>query len=168
MLPVEQYTSPFPAQVSVVASGDEVVVADGLRFEVRVFALNGDLRRIIRVADPATPIPDSLWDARSRQLPGRAPAAAAAVAARVYPAIGEVLADSGGRIWVQDYRQRERWTVFEGTGTLLGSVVMPALDGDQSRVVWLGKDEVALRHADPDGAPVITFHRLTPVRRQKP
>ena len=158
-LPVEEYTSPLVRVVSVVAHDSDVVVADAKSYEVRTYDLRGRLLRILRADERLRTATDSAWNTALRGLPaaGRARAAAGP---RQYPAFAEVRVDSLSRIWIHDYHERQRWTVFDHDGALLGNVQLPVIDGEPSQLVWLGRDELALRHNDANGAIVLTFHRL--------
>lgn len=165
-LPVEEYGLPVFRIVSVVATGNSILVADGKAYDVRTYDLSGRLRRILRVRDATVPIPDVEWNRLiARSTPAVRARADALRQRPLYPAYAEVRADPAGRTWVHDYRDRTRWVVFDVEGALLGTVTVPTFDGRVATIAAFETDELVLRYHDADGAVVLGWYRLIPVRR---
>lgn len=80
----------------------------------------------------------------------------------VMPAVGLVLADRAGRLWVADYRapgeSETVWTVFDGSGAAIGTTRIPG----QLEVLEIDGDEALCLRTDPDsGVEQVQVH---PVR----
>ena len=161
---------PF-AEIAVwAASGDEVVVGHGTRFEIEVFERSGRLRQLIRWDAVRSALTNQDRDDLSKWLEGlfeRAPEE------RQYwppveriplpeakPAYARILAGSEGTIWVQQSGKwpdhAEKWWVFDASGRWLGVVEMPAklriLAVDDEFVIGVFRDEFDIEN--------IRLHRL--------
>ena len=79
-----------------------------------------------------------------------------------FPAIGRVRVDQSSNIWIGDYGDPRRWTVFRKNGELVGRVVLPWAGAEaRSELVEIGADYVAVKHFDSDGAVHLTYHRMS-------
>lgn len=67
-LPASDYRSLLFREVSVVAGGDVVHVADARSYEVRTLGADGRLVRILRAAEPPVPYTDAEWEQDVRRL----------------------------------------------------------------------------------------------------
>jgi hypothetical protein len=123
--------------------------------EVRFYNRRGELERIIRRGREAQPVTEEMkeeyrigfLDYMAREQGVEAASRAApmldvAVYAEELPFFGEVLLDSDGYLWVQDYSTpfflNPNWSVFHPSGQWLGEVQMPS----GLRVTDIGKDYV--------------------------
>lgn len=129
----------FQARTFVVGRGDELVVGDGVDFELRALNLAGELLSVTRVNYVVSPLsPETvsrqvdLWvefrnpTAEARQA-ARAGAAMLPTPERV-PAYSEGLVDSEQTLWVGQYAQFEPptlWWGFSPSGELVGRIVLP-------------------------------------------
>jgi hypothetical protein len=156
------------ASVAWLAPTGEVVVGDQAGFEVRVYGLDGILRRLLRwvggdlrldpdvveraIAERLAEVPEGQRMARRVELEAlpRPP---------TRPAYGELLSDDAGRIWAADWTpagEAPAWTVLDADGRLLGAVPMPP--GFTPR--WVGGDLVLGVHRDELGVERVRAHRI--------
>jgi hypothetical protein len=162
-------SAPLAARAASVAwTVDQVVVGDQTTFELRVYSLDGGLRRVVRRVgldlrlDPGA-VARAL-DARLAGLPpGQRPARRIELEAlprpATRPAYGDVLADGAGRIWAAVWvpaGDAPAWTVFDADGRLLGDVPMPP--GFTPR--WIGDDLVAGVQRDDLGVERVRVYRI--------
>ena len=129
--------------------GDLVVIGHTGRYELRAFAADGSLVRIVRREHvPRSPTPDQVeayidgqltWTADmsgSRRAQWRRGYEAVPVAEH-FPAFESIMADAAGHLWVAEYefstarqgsyeeRPPRLWTVFDPEGRVLGFVETP-------------------------------------------
>jgi hypothetical protein len=162
-------TLPIPGlrQSSMSVEGDRLLWAEGTTYELRAFAANGKLMRIIRAAAPPRPFTDADIAAVKadvlKRLTGEALVTATEGLAKVvfpasHAAFGRVLVDDARRIWVQAAPapgEDPYWALFDRDGRLLGTVAIAA---DQ-RIAWIGADQIAFSKSDPRGI-VFVVHQL--------
>lgn len=136
---------PHAHSVSTFAWGDLVAIAPNDSYEIRVFGLDGTLRRIVRrdhdlVASTAAHI-----DAEIEDRVAQGPEEERAERRRelredlqdiplpeTFPAFAAAMADLMGHLWVREHelpgegRMNPVWTVFDPEGRVLGFVETPA------------------------------------------
>ena len=178
ILPVSDYTTIYPREVSVVARNGSIYVSDGLRFEYRIYDDRGRLQRIVRTADQARPFSrqdavavvqarlpstlskkakdDILRDTRNVPVPS------------TWPTYTRLLVDELGRVWLsdppKDPKRVAMWTVFDSAGKLLGRVdpASSALfkNTSKARVVRWGAVDATVMYVDNEGAPHVALVAL--------
>jgi hypothetical protein len=147
------YDPPFARSTSAAFHRDRLYVGTADTFEVAIFALDGRLIRSIRVQRALAP-PSAADVARQRDAVlalARNPERRQELE-RVYagmkvpetvPAFRDLRVDRGGNLWVEEYRvlagDPARWTVFDSTGRLLGSLATPR----SLRIDEIGHDYLA-------------------------
>lgn len=147
---------PFRKTTTTVVRGDEVFVGTQDAPEVRVYGIEGELRRIVRTGAPSPPVTEAMreaWTDRrvatmppERQEDARA-ASMALPAGETVPPYGALAVDRTGRLWVQDYAglvDAPAWTVYDAEGAQVGRVVLPAA----FRPFDIGEDWVLGRETD--------------------
>ena len=112
---------PFERRAMGAVWGDLVAIGVSDGYEIKAYAADGSLVRIVRRDwDPRTPT-QAEYDARA---PWGVPPVDA------YPAFNEILSDRLGYLWVREYRMSDEeaavWTVFDSEGRVLGLVETPA------------------------------------------
>ncbi|HEU4827720.1 MAG TPA: hypothetical protein VFT04_00860 [Gemmatimonadales bacterium] len=165
---------PFGRRTSVVLAGEEVVIGEADRYEVKVVDASGKLlRRIRRPHDPVPVTPEAIAAYKatirlptgSRGLQARIDSALmsaldSAPFPATLPAYERVLVDEGGNIWVLEYAVRldqpRRWSVFTREGQWLGDVLTPP----GLRVKDIGEDWILGVWRDAEGAERIRMHAL--------
>lgn len=114
--------------------GDLVAIGDQAVYEIKAFAANGRLVRIVRRdGDPGSPTraeQDSYWERRYADRPPDSRAESLRAVkdmplVEFYPAFSRILADGLGYLWVQE-RWSSVWTVFDPEGRVQGLVEMPS------------------------------------------
>lgn len=163
-------------EVQVIAHGDQYLIADGERYELRVYAADGTLLTIVRSQTAPVAVTNSIWNEiveetiplgvdgtqRSAMLEmlnsGPRPSH--------FPAYGRIIRGSNGTVWVEDYAREptRSWTVFARDGVPIGRV---SLDSDTGQIATVGSDFIALRRHDENGAVELLFHRLTLTEMQQ-
>ncbi|MGH7470187.1 MAG: hypothetical protein ACRENP_19750 [Longimicrobiales bacterium] len=143
----------------------------GDRFELREIALDGRLKRLIRLDRPNRPVTErdrnlSRDSALARYRGTRQEAAynqmlANTQYAAAFPAHFELMVDALGNLWVQDYQQFQLriprlWSVFDSAGRFLGDVEMPG----GFRLYQIGADFVLGRWQDDLDVEYIRVHRI--------
>ena len=133
------YDPPFARSTSAAFRGDRLHVGTADRYEIDVIGLDGRVLRSIRVARPPREI-SSAEVARQREtfIGGARNAERRRELEEVYammtvpgtmPAYRDLRVDRTGNLWVEEYRTTDdeapRWTVFDSTGRLLGSIATP-------------------------------------------
>lgn len=145
-------TPPFGRSTYKAVHGDAVYVADNEHYEVAVHGVDGVLRRLIRKTHEPLPVTAAdLSAARERMLEGESDENFRKMRERIFdeiplhktmPAFSNLVVDSEGNIWIQEYRRpgddEPRWTVFDPSGQMLGTLTLPA----QFRVTEIGSDYV--------------------------
>jgi hypothetical protein len=155
---------------SAVVVPDGVATSDGEGVVVRVYALGGALRRILRVPGHPLDAPASVRDSIRKALEGsegpdfiRAAALemSKAVPAR-FPGISDLIVDSEGYLWAAEYHPRQvsgqprGWLVFDSGGAWEGRVTLPA-DFDAFEI---GPDYVLGRQRDALDVETVQLLRL--------
>jgi hypothetical protein len=162
-------TAPLAARAASVAwAGDRVVVGDQSTFELRVYGLDGGLRRVVRRLgvdlrlDPG--VVERALDARLASLPpDQRPARRIELEAlprpATRPAYGDVLVDGAGCIWAAGWvpaGDAPAWTVFDADGRLLGDVPIPP----GFTPGWIGDDLMAGVQRDGLGVERVRVYRI--------
>ena len=133
----------FGKRMALAAWGEMVVVSLPTRYEIKTYATNGTLARIVRLdqAPRATTAADldAYIEERASRVPEEMTAARARVreeyeatpVAEYFPAFASVRSDAVGHLWVEEYefpgarRPRPLWTIFDPAGRVLGFVETP-------------------------------------------
>jgi len=132
-------------RVSTFAWGDLVAIAPNDTYEIRVFALDGTLRRIVRRDHDLVASTEAHIDAEIEERVAQRPEEERAERRRelrenfrevpfpeTFPAFAEATADLVGHLWVREYEIPGEggadpvWTVFDPEGRVLGFVETPA------------------------------------------
>ncbi|MEX0894015.1 MAG: hypothetical protein WEB88_17735 [Gemmatimonadota bacterium] len=124
-----------------------VYVADGETFTLRVYDLDTGAERTLRRPHEPVAIPDP--------DPGSRTGAQARMPAPThFPAVGGLVIDDAGNIWVGAYptdpAAAQAWSVFDGAGGLLAEVAMPpgfqplSIRGELIAGIW--RDELDVEH----------------------
>ncbi len=132
------------------ALGDELLVVHGGDFDVRVYDLEGRLRRRIRRTYQAPDIPDAFFELSVDQMGNREPVTLTGVGEdgtvhhirtqlverdpadypETLPAVDQLLVDHTGHIWMRHGAWPDdvarTWSVFRSDGRWLGEVDVPA------------------------------------------
>ena len=143
--------------------GGLLYMTDGGMYEVRAYAPDRGLARILRVLREPRAVGDALLEdyydplleyaatpeerRRSEELRAAWPHA------ETLPWISGIVVDESGGVWVREYQHRfdpspERWAVFDLDGTWLGRVQMPVgftpswIDAD--RVLGVSRGELGM------------------------
>ena len=130
---------PFGRRTVGAVWGDLVAIGDQAAYEIRAFAADGSLVRIVRRGgDPRSPTQADQDEYFARLVAHRPPEERAEALRSVrdmplvdsYPAFEEILADRIGYLWVREYRMFGEgaavWTVFDPEGRVQGLVETPA------------------------------------------
>lgn len=170
VLPAPSNVPPFFVEPSVVVTPELMIVAPASSYAIQVHRLDGSLVRIIRVlAEPRVITREDLRQRVSGMFPGshldperakRIERIMSLPHPATYPAYGPVRVDPLHRIWVNDYEDRRRWTLFTEDGQLLGRLT---LRGDGAELAGLTPDCVMVRSRDAEGAPRLSFYPLPQV-----
>jgi hypothetical protein len=165
----------FNRRAHFAVSGDRLYVVGGSAFEVEERAANGDLQRLIRAAVPPRAVTADDRARLSEQLLAGASSDDVRRQQRerldmaqypdVMPAIGGLVIDRTGNIWLQRYRAPgidddapATWTVLDPDGAWLGDVDLPAgldvTDIGTDYVLGVWRDDLGVQHV-----------RLHPLRR---
>ncbi len=172
------------------AHGQFLYISDPRRNEVRRYRQDGSLDQIVRMADkPRT------MDAKNAQrwLGGAAPMAgsgASAFASRsnktVWPFYRAIKVDGTGRLWVRNFPEDDtapdRWTVYDTSGALIGSLDIPrsparaianprrgypsTMPGQAPELIDTYGDFVILRERDSQGAAHFVTRRLLKIDQE--
>ena len=144
--------------------GDLVAIGDQAAYEIKAFAADGTLVRIVRrdgdLGRPTRSEQDSYWERRYADLPpdSRAESLRAVKDMPVvdsYPAFSRILSDRLGYLWVQE-RWSSIWTVFDQEGHVQGLVEMPSGFG----VFEIGEDYILGRARDDLGVEYVQMYDL--------
>jgi len=161
-LPVETIV-PFSRSVYAAAWRDLALVSPNRRYELRAYATDGTLRRIVRVDHAPVPVTDSLVDLARAEW-GGGDRFDGMPLPETLPAFATVLADALDHLWVREYPVPGResaspvWTVFDPEGRALGFVETPP----RLLVYEIGADHVLGRWF---GDPGVVQVRVRPLRR---
>jgi hypothetical protein len=154
----------FGKQPRAIARGSELVVGSGDTYELEVYDPKGRHIRTIRVQTPPTPVtadhldallqeslsalPDPSMEARVRSSFTDVPHA------EFLPAIGRLLMDPEGYLWVEDYHlpggPLRTWTIFDPQGNPVTRLSHPAryrvLDVGIRKVLTLFEDNLGVEY----------------------
>jgi hypothetical protein len=153
-------------------AGAEVVVTSNERYELKLWRRDGSLARIVRVTEPPRIMTDDLRQAEIRHRVDDVPEEAKAGMRRSFevlpfpdtvPALGHVLADRSGHLWVQPFRLAhdegpDDWIVLDPEGRAVARVALPG----GLNVHEIGDDYV-LGHATDDFD--VEYVQLWPLHR---
>lgn len=132
----------FALKVSVALHDDEIFIGNGEEFRIDVLDPDGTLTRSIRVEMPNPPLAEDLRESHQEfeaQRAGSSPEAPTGMLEMILsfpyperlPAYNRILVDQLGDLWVGHWPEDEfsyypdRYTVFDASGTMLGSVDFP-------------------------------------------
>ncbi|CAN5859738.1 hypothetical protein BH23GEM9_BH23GEM9_09440 [soil metagenome] len=173
---------PYP-QAFTAVHGDRFYYADAERFEVRVYAPDGALERVIRVAaDPPRHRRDEIFPAIPAERDTDDPRV---IASRQHyreiigsmripdplPHFSDMTVDDSGRIWLREYRpvttdgSMPRWFIFDTDGRLRWSLRSPP-GMVRHPVPWarhdlqIGEDFVLTSVRDEYGVESVVMYRL--------
>ena len=174
-------TQIFGWDLKLVPWGELAVVTPSRRYEIRAFATDGTLARIVRVEEvPRSPtaadieayievqiqiqIPDSFGeDLEAARAQARRDIMATPVAEH-FPAFASIMSDRTGHLWVEEYEvigeesSGVLWTVFDPNGRVLGLVETP----DGLTIYEIGEDYILARVQDELGVESV---QLWPLER---
>ena len=137
---VEVYTSPYALGTVIVPAGRDVLVSSNERFELRFWDLDGNLVRLVRLAEPrhvVTPADrEAALAARLEGVPEERRAGIRAAQERfplpdTLPAMAGVVRDAPGHFWVEPFGidgqfPTERWIVVAPDGSVAATAILPA------------------------------------------
>ena len=165
---------PFGPRASAAVVGDDVVVGEAKRNELKVYGAGAALvRSIRRDRDPLPVTPDAIAAFKEAQrrasaergLQAEVDAALMAALEQApwperLPAFDAVLADPDGNLWVLDYGVRQdepgSWNVFTAAGRWLGTVTTPA----RFRVEQVGRDWILGVGRRPGAEEEVRIYRI--------
>jgi hypothetical protein len=150
------------------ASPEAIHIADSGRFEVRSLAVEGMLRRVLRVAQAATPVTQADIDAYREFALGREPDESrhprirreidAAPFPETHPLLRGLYTDRAGRLWLEEYRRpwktQSRFYVFNADGTFAGRAQLP----DGERLLEAGPGFALTRRVDELGVHYVRLY----------
>lgn len=168
----DRYAGQLMYETRLVPRGDDLIVGEAERFEIRQHRPDGTLHTVSRVAEAPSAVSDSEWlrmtedlmptnlvgvarqQERARLLAQPKPSA--------YPAHARIRVDPSHRVWIEDYQQRHIHYVLDSTGILLGRVDVSSAVPTGGRVTLVGvaASHIVLRWSDADGSARLSFHRL--------
>ena len=137
---------PFERRAEGAVWGDLVAIGVSDSYEIKAFAADGSLVRIVRRDwEPRTPTQAEYDERASWGVPPPVDS---------HPAFAEMLADRAGYLWMLEYRMsREEapvWTVFDPEGRVLGLVETPAglevFEIGEDYVLGSAKDELGVEY----------------------
>ena len=146
---------PFSRDTEGAAWGELVAIGDQATYEIKAFAADGTLVRIVRrdgeLERPTQADQISYYEQRyADQPPERRAESLRAVRdmplVDSYPAFSGILSDRRGNLWVQE-RESSVWTVFDQEGRVRGLVETPA----GLRIFEIGQDYILGRSRDELG-----------------
>ena len=155
---------PFARNTVGAAWGEFVAIGDQATYEIKAFAADGTLVRIVRrdgdLEIPTQADQDSYWE---QQYADQPPDTRAESLRRVrdmplvdaYPAFSGILSDRLGHLWVQEYRSSV-WTVFDREGRVQGLVEVPS----DLRIFEIGRDYILGRSSDVLGVEYVQVWAL--------
>ena len=163
-------TRPLFGRTSVQAlHADRVTLGASDSYELAQYSAKGELQRIIRKRHNPRPIADADWEAAKQERldaedeawrQRTVPLLEAMPRPATLPAYAELLADTEGNLWVQDYPipgdSEQRWTVFDPDGRLLGTVLTP----ERFRPTQVGSDFVLGVWRDELDVQYVTMYAL--------
>lgn len=152
---------PFGAGTHVAAQGHTIWVGDAARFEMRAYAADARLIRIVRIAAALRPVTSAdVQRARDAELSAAEPEARAGLlrrweripVPRHHPAFGAVSVDAAGRLWLVERRTVQSDStpahLFTENGRGIATVMLPAnfsmteAGADYILGIWTDADDV--------------------------
>ncbi|MGH8437168.1 MAG: hypothetical protein ACRERX_22505 [Pseudomonas sp.] len=150
------FAPPFARSTTVRLQGDALIVGTQDAPELRVYGIDGGLRRIIRTGAGQTPITkDHIDRFIERGVAGLPEDQANSVRQNMatlpspdfLPSYGTFLIDRSGNLWLQDYpglQDAQRWSIFDPEGSLLARIALP----DRFTPYDIGADWIAGKELD--------------------
>lgn len=120
--------------ISVITNGQSLFVSDPRVNEVRRYTRNGTIDRIIRMADGPRPMSErdaAFWlgGPQAARGSGGLSNSAPGTGQTTWPFYRGIQFDADQRLWVRDFprdqQAPERWTVYDTTGVVIGSLELP-------------------------------------------
>ena len=155
---------PFARNTVGAAWGELLAIGDQATYEVKAFAADGTLARIVRRdGDLEIPTQADQLSYYERRYADQPPDRRAESLRRVrdmplvdsYPAYSGILSDRLGNLWVQEYRSPV-WTVFDREGRVQGLVEVPS----DLRIFEIGRDYILGRFSDALGVEYVQVWAL--------
>jgi len=149
-------------------SDDELVIATGRTYELIWRRPDRTIRQIVRFTGPAPYITEAEWETL---LAGAVPRGSTPENRKwvegtmgptpraPFPPHGIMKTDPQRRVWLSDFADASRWTVFSHDGMLVGRFKLKGGPPFTS-IVEIGKDYVQVRESDPEGFTHLRFYRL--------
>lgn len=160
---------PHAHSVSTFAWGDLVAIAPNDTYEIRVFGLDGTLKRIVRRDHDLVPSTEAHIDAEIEDRVAQRPEEERAERRQelredfqdiplpeTFPAFAAATADLVGHLWVREHelpgegRANPVWTVFDPEGRVLGFVETPAgldiYEIGEDYILGLATDELGVEY----------------------
>ena len=151
--------------------GELAVIGVSDRYEIRAYAADGSLARIVRRGgELGSPTRGDIEAFHANLLPADMPDeqrenALSEVRDRPlvesFPAFSEILSDLAGNLWVQEYRMPGEeavvWTVFDAEGRIRGLTETPA----DLEVLEIGEDYLLARVVDELGVEYVQLRSLS-------
>lgn len=147
----------YAGEPAVVSWGDLVIVTSTTRYELKAFARDGTLARIVRrgheLRAPTEAEVFAYMEENSppRMSPNQIRRQFQSLSAPEYfPAFGRIMTDATGHLWVREYdlpdaeRDAPLWTVFDAEGRVLGFVETP----EDLAIYEIGEDYILGRVRD--------------------
>ncbi|MBW3553970.1 MAG: hypothetical protein KY466_10690 [Gemmatimonadetes bacterium] len=165
---------PYGPTTLVAVAGDEVVIGDNATWELRYFAPNGALVRVVRSPmEPRLVTEADLRRELDRRLEGLPPVEEIRAGIRAsfeqtrpaerMPAFDEILGDREGLVWVRAGSERDpkpAWRVVDADGAVAGTVTTPP----GLRITDVGPDYVLGIWRDQLEVEYVQMHRLVRTR----
>ncbi|MDE2795970.1 MAG: hypothetical protein OXL34_14205 [Gemmatimonadota bacterium] len=160
---------PHAHRISTFAWGDLVAIAPNDTYEIRVFGLDGTLKRIVRRDHDLVASTEAHIDAEIEDRVARRPEEERAERRQelredfqevpfpeTFPAFAEAMADLVDHLWVREYEipgeggANPVWTVFDPEGRVLGFVDTPAgldvYEIGEDHILGLATDELGVEY----------------------
>ena len=161
---------PFGRRTSSAVWGELVAIGVQDSYEIKAFAADGSLVRIVRrngdLDSPTQEDLDALFDQMLGRLPGEARAGALSMLKDMplvesFPAFDAIVADRAGYLWVREYRMQGEgdalWTVFDPEGRIQGLLTTPP----GLEVFEIGEDYILGSTADDLGVEYVQLWSLS-------
>lgn len=155
---------PFGRRTVGAAWGELVAIGDQATYEIKAFAADGALVRIVRRDGDLESLTradaDAYWEREyADEPPDRRAESLRAVKdmplAESYPAFSGILSDRLGHLWVREHRGSV-WTVFDREGRVRGLVETPS----GLRIFEIGRDYILGRSRDELGVEYVQLWAL--------
>lgn len=162
------------SQLTAAGRPPAIYVTNGDRNEIRQFALDGTLLRIIRrTTSPvvATERANRAWRDYAMAMSGGEYGVEAWPEREHYPFIAGIMVDAAGYLWVREWSESEsgmpdQWSVFDPNGRWLGVVAgfpdIPSVchGGPEVGPCWIDRDWLVILTADDLGRERIEGYRI--------